>query len=165
MCWQSSTRFPVWSYSTCEGRTFSSKSANRCLLCLLYSYVVRRGIKITKENCCLFNEDSGVLVLLAKDDINIIITACTWFISQHVHKRSWTHTLFKWYGMVFHKKPKKKWLFSPQALWKTLRNPHDSIAHVAFRVLGKFGGGNRRMLKEPQKVGVLSLAVNPTKNP
>ena len=40
-----------------------------------------------------------------------------------------------------------------QALWKTLRNPHDSIAHVAFRVLGKFGGGNRRMLKEPQKVG------------
>ena len=39
-----------------------------------------------------------------------------------------------------------------QALWKTLRNPSDSIAQVAFRVLGKFGGGNRKMLREPQKV-------------
>ncbi|KAL3832377.1 hypothetical protein ACJMK2_024027 [Sinanodonta woodiana] len=37
-----------------------------------------------------------------------------------------------------------------QALWKTLRNPVDNIAHVAFRVLGKFGGGNRKMLREPQ---------------
>ncbi|ESP00833.1 hypothetical protein LOTGIDRAFT_140434, partial [Lottia gigantea] len=37
-----------------------------------------------------------------------------------------------------------------QALWKTLRNPTDTIAHVAFRVLGKFGGGNRKMLREPQ---------------
>ncbi|CAB4061236.1 TRRAP [Lepeophtheirus salmonis] len=27
-----------------------------------------------------------------------------------------------------------------QALWRTLRNPSDQIAHVAFRVLGKFGG-------------------------
>ena len=40
-----------------------------------------------------------------------------------------------------------------QALWKPLRNPSDSIAQVAFRVLGKFGGGNRKMLREPQKVG------------
>ncbi|XP_074658755.1 transformation/transcription domain-associated protein-like [Tubulanus polymorphus] len=39
-----------------------------------------------------------------------------------------------------------------QALWRTLRNPSDSIAHVAFRVLGKFGGGNRKMLAEPQKL-------------
>ena len=39
-----------------------------------------------------------------------------------------------------------------QALWKTLRSPVDNIAHVAFRVLGKFGGGNRKMLREPQKV-------------
>lgn len=37
-----------------------------------------------------------------------------------------------------------------QALWRTLRNPADSIAHVAFRVLGKLGGGNRKMLREPQ---------------
>jgi len=49
-----------------------------------------------------------------------------------------------------HIQPVRAELF--QALWKTLRNPHDSIAHVAFRVLGKFGGGNRRMLKEPQKL-------------
>lgn len=39
-----------------------------------------------------------------------------------------------------------------QALWKTLRNPQDSIAQVSFRVLGKFGGGNRKMMTEPQKL-------------
>ncbi|CAN8021853.1 unnamed protein product [Ixodes persulcatus] len=39
-----------------------------------------------------------------------------------------------------------------QALWRTLRNPADSIAQVAFRVLGKFGGGNRKMMMEPQKL-------------
>lgn len=39
-----------------------------------------------------------------------------------------------------------------QALWRCLRNPPDSIAHVAFRVLGKFGGSNRKMLREPQKL-------------
>lgn len=38
-----------------------------------------------------------------------------------------------------------------QALWRTLRN-HDSAALVAFRVLGKFGGGNRKMMIEPQKL-------------
>ena len=43
-----------------------------------------------------------------------------------------------------------------QALWRTLRNPSDSIAQVAFRVLGKFGGGNRKMLREPQKVKSLN---------
>ncbi len=42
-----------------------------------------------------------------------------------------------------------------QALWKTLRNPSDSIAQNAFRVLGKFGGGNRKMLREPQKVRIV----------
>ena len=39
-----------------------------------------------------------------------------------------------------------------QALWRTLRNPNDQIAHVAFRVLGKFGGGNRKMMIEPQSL-------------
>ena len=39
-----------------------------------------------------------------------------------------------------------------QALWRTLRNPNDQIAHVAFRVLGKFGGGNRKMMSEPQRL-------------
>ncbi|KAM4631836.1 transformation/transcription domain-associated protein isoform 1-T1 [Discoglossus pictus] len=39
-----------------------------------------------------------------------------------------------------------------QALWRTLRNPADSISHVAYRVLGKFGGSNRKMLKESQKL-------------
>lgn len=39
-----------------------------------------------------------------------------------------------------------------QALWTTLRVAPDSIAQVAFRVLGKLGGSNRKMLREPQKV-------------
>ncbi|XP_023247442.1 transformation/transcription domain-associated protein [Copidosoma floridanum] len=39
-----------------------------------------------------------------------------------------------------------------QALWRTLRNPTEQVAHVAFRVLGKFGGGNRKMMIEPQKL-------------
>ncbi|KAG1661730.1 Transformation/transcription domain-associated protein [Nymphon striatum] len=39
-----------------------------------------------------------------------------------------------------------------QALWQTLRNPSDNISRVAMRVLGKFGGGNRKMLGEPQKL-------------
>ncbi|KAA0197800.1 hypothetical protein HAZT_HAZT001767 [Hyalella azteca] len=39
-----------------------------------------------------------------------------------------------------------------QALWKTLRNPNDNTAQIAFRVLGKFGGGNRKMMIEPQKL-------------
>ncbi|XP_067013941.2 transformation/transcription domain-associated protein [Anabrus simplex] len=39
-----------------------------------------------------------------------------------------------------------------QALWRTLRNPSDQVAHVAFRVLGKFGGGNRKMMIEPQRL-------------
>lgn len=38
-----------------------------------------------------------------------------------------------------------------QALWRSLRNPNDQVAQVAFRVLGKFGGGNRKMI-EPQKL-------------
>ncbi|KAH9524764.1 hypothetical protein Btru_027783 [Bulinus truncatus] len=37
-----------------------------------------------------------------------------------------------------------------QALWRTLKNPQDATAATAFRVLGKFGGGNRKMLREPQ---------------
>ncbi|GFR25610.1 hypothetical protein TNCT_594364 [Trichonephila clavata] len=43
-----------------------------------------------------------------------------------------------------------------QALWRTLRNPVDSVAQVAFRVLGKFGGGNRKMMIEPQKLDYCS---------
>ena len=43
-----------------------------------------------------------------------------------------------------------------QALWRTLRNPNDQIAHVAFRVLGKFGGGNRKMMIEPQALEYVS---------
>ncbi|PIK62231.1 putative transformation/transcription domain-associated protein [Apostichopus japonicus] len=39
-----------------------------------------------------------------------------------------------------------------QALWRTLRDRNDQVAHVAFRVLGKLGGGNRKMLKEPQRL-------------
>lgn len=38
-----------------------------------------------------------------------------------------------------------------QALWRILRN-QDSAAQVAFRVLGKFGGGNRKMMVEPQRL-------------
>ena len=40
----------------------------------------------------------------------------------------------------------------PQALWRTLRNPVETISHVAYRVLGKFGGSNRKMLKESQRL-------------
>lgn len=39
-----------------------------------------------------------------------------------------------------------------QGLWKTVRHQNDSIAQTCLRVLGKFGGNNRRMLIEPQKL-------------
>uniref|UniRef100_A0A8C4NNV3 Uncharacterized protein n=1 Tax=Eptatretus burgeri TaxID=7764 RepID=A0A8C4NNV3_EPTBU len=39
-----------------------------------------------------------------------------------------------------------------QALCRTLRNPADNISHLAYRVLGKFGGSNHKMLKEAQKL-------------
>ena len=39
-----------------------------------------------------------------------------------------------------------------QALWSTLHNPYDNVATVAYRVLGKFGGSNRKMLSTPQPV-------------
>lgn len=45
-----------------------------------------------------------------------------------------------------------------QALWRTLRNPQDQVAHVAFRVLGKFGGGNRKMMIEPQRLEYNDMA-------
>lgn len=48
-----------------------------------------------------------------------------------------------------------------QALWKTLRNP-DSAALVAFRVLGKFGGGNRKMVTEPQAIQYSNCEIQPT---
>ncbi len=46
-----------------------------------------------------------------------------------------------------------------QGLWRTLHSPNDSIAQVAYRVLGKLGGTNRKMLIEPQK-----LKYNPNSN-
>ncbi len=41
-----------------------------------------------------------------------------------------------------------------QALWSTLHNHDDTVATVAFRVLGKFGGSNRKMLSTPQPVSI-----------
>ena len=41
-----------------------------------------------------------------------------------------------------------------QALWSTLHNSDDNVATVAYRVLGKFGGSNRKMLSTPQPVSV-----------
>ena len=39
-----------------------------------------------------------------------------------------------------------------QGLWRTLRSPNDTIAQAAYRVLGKLGGSNRKMIVEPQKL-------------
>ncbi|ESN91105.1 hypothetical protein HELRODRAFT_194551 [Helobdella robusta] len=41
-----------------------------------------------------------------------------------------------------------------QALWRCLNNAPDSTAAVAYRVLGKFGGSNRKMLHAPQKLTI-----------
>ncbi|XP_065219244.1 transformation/transcription domain-associated protein isoform X2 [Planococcus citri] len=49
-----------------------------------------------------------------------------------------------------------------QALWRSLHNTTDQVAHVAFRVLGKLGGGNRKMMNEPQR---LDYQSNRTNNP
>ena len=46
-----------------------------------------------------------------------------------------------------------------QALWSTLHNHDDTVATVAFRVLGKFGGSNRKMLSTPQPVSELLTAL------
>jgi transformation/transcription domain-associated protein len=45
-----------------------------------------------------------------------------------------------------------------QGLWRVLNNQTDSIAQTAFRVLGKLGGSNRKMIVEPQK---LNYNLNP----
>lgn len=42
-----------------------------------------------------------------------------------------------------------------QGLWKTVRHPNDQIAQNCLRVLGKFGGNNRRMMIEPQKLSYI----------
>ncbi|XP_076255473.1 transcription-associated protein 1-like [Rhynchophorus ferrugineus] len=47
-----------------------------------------------------------------------------------------------------------------QALWRILRK-HDQVAHVAFKVLGKFGGGNRKIIIEPQKLEYVSDEFKP----
>ncbi|XP_049825027.1 transcription-associated protein 1 isoform X2 [Aethina tumida] len=47
-----------------------------------------------------------------------------------------------------------------QALWRTLRN-NDQVAQVAFKVLGKFGGGNRKMMIEPQKLDYVASDYDP----
>ncbi|OTF72950.1 hypothetical protein BLA29_001690, partial [Euroglyphus maynei] len=39
-----------------------------------------------------------------------------------------------------------------QSLWKTLRYQNDNIAQISFRILGKLGGTNHRMMNEPQKL-------------
>jgi transformation/transcription domain-associated protein len=39
-----------------------------------------------------------------------------------------------------------------QGLWRTLRSNNDTNAQTAFRVLGKLGGNNRKMMIEPQKL-------------
>jgi transformation/transcription domain-associated protein len=39
-----------------------------------------------------------------------------------------------------------------QGLWRTLRSTNDSNAQTAFRVLGKLGGNNRKMMIESQKL-------------
>ena len=39
-----------------------------------------------------------------------------------------------------------------QGLWRTLRSSNDTNAQTAFRVLGKLGGNNRKMMIEPQKL-------------
>ncbi len=39
-----------------------------------------------------------------------------------------------------------------QGLWKTLRSSNDSIAQSAYRILGKLGGSNRKMMDEPQRL-------------
>lgn len=49
-----------------------------------------------------------------------------------------------------------------QALWRTLHNPDDSVAAVAYRVLGKFGGSNRKMISTPQPVSNQHRAGLPT---
>lgn len=46
-----------------------------------------------------------------------------------------------------------------QALWKTLRNT-DNSSMGAFRILGKFGGFNRNMLIEPQKLECQKIDEN-----
>ena len=47
-----------------------------------------------------------------------------------------------------------------QALWQTLHNPDDAMAAVAYRVLGKFGGSNRKMLSTPQPVSFHDIACS-----
>ncbi|KAF5284945.1 hypothetical protein FQA39_LY16900 [Lamprigera yunnana] len=47
-----------------------------------------------------------------------------------------------------------------QALWRTLGN-NDQVAQVAFKVLGKFGGGNRKMMIEPQKLDYMTSDYDP----
>lgn len=39
-----------------------------------------------------------------------------------------------------------------QGLWRTLRSQNEAIAVAAYRVLGKLGGNNRKMIVEPQKL-------------
>ncbi|XP_022821038.1 transformation/transcription domain-associated protein isoform X3 [Spodoptera litura] len=46
-----------------------------------------------------------------------------------------------------------------QALWRTLQN--NEVARIAFRVLGKFGGGNRKMMIEPQRLEYRETDVPP----
>ena len=47
-----------------------------------------------------------------------------------------------------------------QGLWKTLRSTNELNAQTAFRILGKLGGNNRKMMIEPQKLKYNTNAQN-----
>ena len=44
-----------------------------------------------------------------------------------------------------------------QSLWRTLRNPTEHISQVSFRILGKLGGSNHKMMNEPLKLDYIDF--------
>lgn len=50
-----------------------------------------------------------------------------------------------------------------QGLWRTLRSQNETIAIAAYRVLGKLGGNNRKMIVEPQRLNFNKNQPNSTK--
>lgn len=44
-----------------------------------------------------------------------------------------------------------------QSLWKILRHTADNISHVSFRILGKLGGSNHKMMNEPLKLNYIDF--------
>lgn len=47
-----------------------------------------------------------------------------------------------------------------QGLWRTLRSQNESNAQTAFRILGKLGGNNRKLMIEPQKLKYNTNGLN-----